>query len=172
MRTSDALTCQSELLLPRDSSSGAHTATASLRAGTPSADSASSRLDGRDPLQSPSLSPTALRQARSHPAADARYTDEPARCGRSFAGFHRAHPALELRPFQGPKHLTGYHTLCLTALLYTILLTPINICYRSLSDCLSVLHDTTSHNFILIFTGHCDWHTEVISVPCSYITYI
>jgi hypothetical protein len=59
---SDWLVSQSELLLPRDSSSGVHIATESLLAATPSADFESGRLDR--------LRLGALRLARSHPAAE------------------------------------------------------------------------------------------------------
>jgi hypothetical protein len=62
---------QSELLFSWDSSSGAHTATMSLLAPTPSAGSASGHWD---PLWSPPPALTAPRPARIHPAADARKT--------------------------------------------------------------------------------------------------
>jgi hypothetical protein len=52
------------------------------------------------------------RPARSHPAAGAIKTDEPARYGRSFAGIHRARPVLEILPFWGPTTLHRLpHTL-------------------------------------------------------------
>jgi hypothetical protein len=60
---------QSQLLLPGDSSSAAHTATASLLAATPSADSKSGRLE---PLGSPPPALTALQPGCSHPAYDTR----------------------------------------------------------------------------------------------------
>jgi hypothetical protein len=71
MRTYDALASQSELPLPRDSSSGVYTAIASLLAATPSADSENCNLD---PLGSPPPALTALRPARSRPAGDTKKT--------------------------------------------------------------------------------------------------
>jgi hypothetical protein len=99
MWTSDALVNQSELLLPRDSSSGAHTATASLMAAIPSAESASGHLDPMGNL--PSVH-TALRPTCSHPAADAR---------RRLSLAHARPLQLELR-----RHSTGAPWLWVTAL--------------------------------------------------------
>jgi hypothetical protein len=48
-------------------------------------------------------------RARSQPAANARKTDEPAHCGRSFTGIHRVRHAFELQPFSGPT--TPYRLL-------------------------------------------------------------
>jgi hypothetical protein len=53
---------------------------------------------------------------------------------------------------KGPQYLTGYRTLCLPAHLYT-LLTTINICYRNLCGCLSMLPDSTSHTGIIYRWG-------------------
>jgi hypothetical protein len=127
MWTSDALLSQSEPLLPRDSSPGVHTATASLIAATPSADSAS----GLPPVL------TALRLLLSHPAVDARKIAVastqasplwPEPCQQSSGV-----PCLRVMTlFKAPQYLTGYCTLCLPARLYTLLLTAINICYRNL----------------------------------------
>jgi hypothetical protein len=134
MRTSDTLVSQSELLLPRDSSSGVHTATTSVRATTPSANSASGYLD---PSGSPLTVLIALRPPRSQPAADARKTSiaqacplwpefrrhsSGASCLRVTANF-RAHSTL----------LVTAH--CFSARLYA-LLTAISIYYRNLRGCL------------------------------------
>jgi hypothetical protein len=67
-------TSSQRVLLPRDSSSGAHPATASLLVAALPADSGSGRLDGLDALGSPLPALTAVRPARIHPATDAKKT--------------------------------------------------------------------------------------------------
>jgi hypothetical protein len=144
------LTSQLELVLPRDRSSGAHKATACLRAATGSADSASGCLDT---LESSLLAFTTPRPAYSHPAANIRKTSwltvtwlltqrrltSPAQASPLWPEFCQ-HSSSEL-------HLTIPHWLLhtLPVHLYALLLTPINICYRNLCDCLSVLLELTSH---------------------------
>jgi hypothetical protein len=124
MRTSDMLVEQSELLLPRDRSSAAHTA-------TPSADSKSSCLDSLgSPL--PALTPYGrlavtwlLTQGRQPSLARASLL-------RPELHWHSSGtPCLRVIYF------TGYLTLCLPARLYTLLLTAINICYRDSCGCFS-----------------------------------
>jgi hypothetical protein len=154
------LTSQWALLLSQDSSSAARTAAVSLREVTLSADSASSHTD---PLGSPSLVLTALRPARSHLAANTRKTSQltviwllmqgtptslakasplwPELCQHSSSTLRLRVTAL----LRTPQYVTSYHTLCLPAHLYTFLLTAINICYRNLRGCLSMLLEPTSH---------------------------
>jgi hypothetical protein len=89
--------------------------------------------------------------ARSHLAADTKKTDEPARCGWSFAGIHRVRPALEIRPFSGPTtpHRLP-HTLPACSSVYS---SDSNTYYRNLRGCLSVLPELTSH----IGNPHKEW---------------
>jgi hypothetical protein len=144
MWTSEALVRPSELLLPWDSSFVVHTATMSLLAATLSADSPSGHLDS---LGSPPPVLTALWLARSQPAADARTTNVPSASQPAAAGIHQAHPALQLWPFTSPVIA---HSACLPAHLYTLLLTAINICFRNLHGCSSMLPEQTSHSTIVI----------------------
>jgi hypothetical protein len=132
------LVSQLELLLPWGSSSGVYTATASLLAAAPSADSESGRLE---PLGSPPPVLTALQPARSHPVAEE---------GRLPLLTQASPLRLELRRhssrtlclrvmaiLRGPQYITGYRSLCLPACLYALLVTARNICYRNLCGCFS-----------------------------------
>jgi hypothetical protein len=160
---------QSQLGLHWDSLYGVQTATVSLLTATLSGDG---RKTGRLAVtwlpmrrrQASSQSPSRRRKedklARSCPAADAEKTDQLAVIWLLMQGRLTSQPAapevlltfighsvLELQPFSGPTtpHWLP-HTLpaCLPVCLY-ILLTAINICYRNLHGCLSMLLEPTPH---------------------------
>jgi hypothetical protein len=115
----------SELLLRRDSSSGARAKTASLLAATPTATPRAVAYIYREVHR-----PTAGSQSpgcRTKRTAVAS-TIQPAAAGVSPVFITR--PALELRPFSGPHNNSPVTALCLPARLYVLLLTTINTCYR------------------------------------------
>jgi hypothetical protein len=128
---------RSELHLPKGSSSGAicsahsphgnsQSRAVSGRIAARSADSDSGRLD---PLRSPPPALTVLRPARSHPDIDKWKTAVPSTS--QPAGPGAAPTFIRRALFRATQYLTGYRTLCLSARLYTLLLTAINICYRN-----------------------------------------
>jgi hypothetical protein len=138
----NALVSQSELLLPQDRSSGVHTATASLLAATPSADSASGHLDPLGSLPPYSQLSVTWLMAQGRPMSLARASPLQWEVRQHSSG----EPCLRVMAlFRAPQYLTCYHTLCLPAHLYNLLLTAINICYRNLCGCLAMLLESTSH---------------------------
>jgi hypothetical protein len=118
---------ESQQCLHWDSLSGAQTATASLLAGTLSANGVIRLL---------MLGRTAGLQLPGHRCIEDRPTHG---------------------PFEGSQHLTGYCThcmpACLPARLYS-LLTAINICYRNLHGCLCMLPEPTSHICMYVSCPH------------------
>jgi hypothetical protein len=119
----------------RDSSSGAHTATASLLAATLSADSKSGCLLV-DPLGSPPPVLTTPWPAAKQggPVSLAQASLLQPVLSRHSSGM----PCLRVMALlRAPQYLTSYRTLCLPAHLYALLLTAINICYRNLCGHLS-----------------------------------